>query len=847
MSWAAHLRWPLRHLLGHCWRRLTGKTGVGAVMGVCIALAAASGAVAAPSDIAIIITNSNYDDASIPAVKYAANDGKAIEEAMTQLFGVPTDNIRKIVNASGSDLRDLFGQEGSADKSELFRLVQSAKGRDRNARVYVYYSGHGTPRVRDDGAGTDAWLVTRDAKFRNLPATAYSLKTLRDNLAAIKALIPDGQIVLILEACFSGRTGNDEPLRPGTSAVPVTVDMGDGPTGPLIELDAAQGDQAAFWDEKTRHGVFTDQLLFGLYGKADAPEFGGNGDGQVTLAELTAFLEKRIPDRLKINRRIGEQTANVVGAPDLALAAGGPQRRPDTRELESDEEARCGALEKAENENYTRLGENIAAIRKFLDEDCRLCECRAKLETRARIIEERQQACVAVFNKINDEKDPEVLQYYADHNQCPQLHDTVVRKVKLLQDVRQQKVCAEDQKHWDEVKHGESLNAMEDAIDTLFCPSVRDSAREEVTQRRGLQASITAMKSTAADLGTLQAGRTVDRQGAVRDEGPAAYWKFQVAADDIVGIQLTGLTADLDVDLRDSSYGTIASSRRRSAAAKEIQASLKAGATYYIRIAPADGNRGSAYTLRAARGPFRMADFTRPEVAARAVIGGALLTHTLTTDYPEYYARFTVRDPAAVSIDLAWADRETKVDMDLLKEEPGRSPAPKASVALNTGRRVVDALQPGTYLVRVTRSAGPSAATPITVNLRSVPAGSSKELAAPLMVGAAPVTYTLPANENHYWGRFSLMERSKITAVLNWSNAQVDLDVEVWNDSASKALARTNRTQQITTEQVEPVLEQGTYLVHIYRTPPTSLAAAPFQLTLTGTGAAAQPGGRRVP
>jgi hypothetical protein len=268
---------------------------------------------------------------------------------------------------------------------------------------------------------------------------------------------------------------------------------------------------------------------------------------------------------------------------------------------------------------------------------------------------------------------------------------------------------------------------MELAIDTMSCTSVRDNARAEVTRRRELQTALAAMKSTAADLGTLQAGRPTDRQGAVRGEDSAGYWKFQVAADDAVRIQLTGLTADLDVDLRDSSYEIVAKPRQRGPAAKEIQVALKARNTYYIRIAPADGKRGSAYALRVARG-----------------------------------------------------------------------------------------------------SASPY---------------SSKELAARLVVGVEPVVHTLPANEKDYWGRFTVTDRSKITAVLNWKDAHADFDMEVSYDSGDgKAIDRGHGMN--TTAKVERPLDPGTYLVHVYRTDLSTLAEASFSLVLIGDRPA-QPGGRR--
>jgi hypothetical protein len=938
MSRAASLWLPLRHSL-----RCLALRCLAAVIGVCAAIAAAtSGAVAAPSDIAIIITNSTYDDSSIPAVKYAEKDGASMASAMTQVFGVTRDNVHQVQNATYGRLLSLFGPEGRPEKGEVFKWVQQNAKNNRKMRLYVYYSGHGSPHVRDDGTGTDAYLVTKDAILDNLPVTAYALKTLRGNLATIKSLVPDGEVVLILEACFSGRTGNDEPLRPNTSQVGVTFDFGGAP-GEIIELDAAQNSQAAFWDEKTQHGVFTDQLLWGIYGLADNQEFGGNGDGQVTLGELDAFLKKRIPDRLKVNKRNGVQTAAIFGAVDLSLTASGRQRRPDMMALEREEEANCGALEKAENENYTRLSVNIASIRKFLDEDCRLCECRGKLEARQRYLEEKQQVCINVANQIQNQKDAGVLRYYAEQNQCAQLNGALLRQAKILQDVQDKQVCAEDQSRWNEVKKKESTAAMDLAIDQMSCASVRDGARAEIQRRKGFEATITDMKSAAVDLGQLTDGQTIERKSSVGGDNSVGFWKFQIAANDTVGIHLDDLTVNLDVDLRDASYEIIARPRQGGPRLKEIDTAdkLKPG-TYYIRIAPADGKRGSTYTLRVAKGavdtageslatardlgalgpgtaaihehvggidrgdvfkftaqermrlqltvsdmssdvhldllnqngqtvqsshnhgrqhvewivearatyyiavkpagemtayslgiglsPF--APFSRAEMAAQAAIG-TTLTHTLTPSADEYWAQFPVRDSSTVSIDLTWGDPQTELELDLYKDETARRPLIKRVVAQNTtSHKITEAFNPGTYLIRVKRNAGSSPATEIKVNLRSVAANSGKEAAIVPMIGAEPVNYTLPANEIEHWRRFSVTAPSKVKAVLNWNDAAVDLDMEL-KDERGNMVGRSAGT--ITTEQVEPFLQPGTYLVRIFRQLPTSMAAVPFRLTLTWT------------
>jgi hypothetical protein len=121
---------------------------------------------------------------------------------------------------------------------------------------------------------------------------------------------------------------------------------------------------------------------------------------------------------------------------------------------------------------------------------------------------------------------------------------------------------------------------------------------------------------------------------------------------------------------------------------------------------------------------------------------------------------------------------------------------------------------------------------PFTLILRGGIIGLNKDGAAPLLFGAEPASYTLPANENDYWGRFSVTEPSQVTATINWSDLAVDLDIELSNESG-KILATSNGTN--TTRKVDPVLGPGTYLVHAHRVLPTSIAAVPLRVALSRT------------
>jgi hypothetical protein len=112
---------------------------------------------------------------------------------------------------------------------------------------------------------------------------------------------------------------------------------------------------------------------------------------------------------------------------------------------------------------------------------------------------------------------------------------------------------------------------------------------------------------------------------------------------------------------------------------------------------------------------------------------------------------------------------------------------------------------------------------------------SRREQAAPLSVNGA-ITYTLPANENDFWGRFNLSEQSKVSVVLNWSESAIDLDMEL-KDDRDRQIGSSAGSGIV--EKIEPssVLEPGGYLVHVYRYRSTGAGAVPIRLSVTQSSA----------
>ena len=86
----------------------------------------------------------------------------------------------------------------------------------------------------------------------------------------------------------------------------------------MTVLTASSGDQLASWDTEAKHGLFTRHLLTGLEGTADGGRY-GNGDGQVTLGELKAYLDDEMTYQAR--RRFGrDQRATIQGDPQQVLA-----------------------------------------------------------------------------------------------------------------------------------------------------------------------------------------------------------------------------------------------------------------------------------------------------------------------------------------------------------------------------------------------------------------------------------------------------------------------------------------------------------------------------------------------
>ncbi len=200
-------------------------------------------------------------DQKSPARKFAGTDADLVASYFGALGGVPTGNIR-VLKDRGATRPDI--EEA---------LLDWLPGRvTPESLVVVYYSGQA--------------LVTPSGEVALVPydggktfAKAFPLKDLHASLAKLKART----VLLIIDPSLV-KVGGDGKTKFKTP-------QWDSGTPFISRLIGSSGFASGLEPEQLGHGLFTYHLLKGMRREAD-----GNGDGDVTLGELSAYLTDSVAD-----------------------------------------------------------------------------------------------------------------------------------------------------------------------------------------------------------------------------------------------------------------------------------------------------------------------------------------------------------------------------------------------------------------------------------------------------------------------------------------------------------------------------------------------------------------------
>ncbi len=241
-----------------------------------------------PFALALIIGVADY--AKTPAnALYADKDAQQFYDYATMKLGIPSSNIKELVN----------------DKADLGEILINVKdwlrrsAKPNKSDIYIYFAGHGL--ASQDG--TKMYLLPYDGRPRLLENTAL----LRGELFKDIQQANPRSVTVFLDTCYSGVTRNEEMLIAGRPIVIKTKEQAI-PDGFTL-FSAASNEQISRPLEEAKHGMFSYFLMKGMEGDADA-----NNDNKITARELHAYVEQNV-----VQQSSGSQTPELQGDKDRVL------------------------------------------------------------------------------------------------------------------------------------------------------------------------------------------------------------------------------------------------------------------------------------------------------------------------------------------------------------------------------------------------------------------------------------------------------------------------------------------------------------------------------------------------
>ena len=229
---------------------------------------------------ALIIANEEYQD--VASVTNAINDGIIFAEYCKITLGLPETNVRLVKNATLNNI-----------KRELNLFKQITNAYNSEAKLIVYYAGHGIP----DESTHEAYILPVDGYASDL-TTCFSLSELYNTLGQL----PASQIIVLLDACFSGAQRGEGMLA---SARGVAIKAKKNVlSGNVVVLSAAKGDETAYPYTDQEHGLFTYFILKKIK----------ETKGECTLGELSQYVTNEVSKKsIVVNSK--SQTPTVSASP----------------------------------------------------------------------------------------------------------------------------------------------------------------------------------------------------------------------------------------------------------------------------------------------------------------------------------------------------------------------------------------------------------------------------------------------------------------------------------------------------------------------------------------------------
>ncbi len=241
-------------------------------------------AVPKPNLYAVLVGVSEYDDSSIPDLRWAAND--AIELASTlqaqegSLYGKVTIKLLTNKEATAAAILD--------------QLDWISRAASQGDRVIVFLAGHGVTDERQDYyyLASNAEIDKSSGLF--VPRRSTAIKR-TDIISSLRET--QGHALFLFDTCHAARATSVASLRSAPDLVPFINELRSAENGVLV-LSSSEGREASQERDDWKHGAFTKAILEALQGYAD----GAPQDRVITFSELNRYVGERVKE-LTANRQ----------------------------------------------------------------------------------------------------------------------------------------------------------------------------------------------------------------------------------------------------------------------------------------------------------------------------------------------------------------------------------------------------------------------------------------------------------------------------------------------------------------------------------------------------------------
>ncbi|MDJ0516372.1 MAG: caspase family protein [Trichodesmium sp. MO_231.B1] len=261
------------------------------------------------------VGESAYKPLSLPVT---VKDTQAIYAALIdpELCAYSENKIRVLNNKEATKNNILEG----------LKWLQESASADKEATIFVYYSGHGW-LSKDDNR---YYLLQHDIKVRKMPASALSAEVFTEALRQISA----ERLLVVIDSCHAaGMATSKDPEEIVREVEKLDAELFDdfddfkrvSPSKGLVEqlkqgkgrvvFTSSRGEEKSWIHPEGLYSIYTNHFLEALQGAANK-----SGDTEVKLSNLMNHLSKVVPESVrKFYQR--EQTPNFdMATEDFVIA-----------------------------------------------------------------------------------------------------------------------------------------------------------------------------------------------------------------------------------------------------------------------------------------------------------------------------------------------------------------------------------------------------------------------------------------------------------------------------------------------------------------------------------------------